>query len=205
MGAQYSCFFLELAKTVPLVFAVVFLILLIDSKTTIFCLDEVDIFLLILLIDVLSLYGRTVFLCVVENMMRSRFADLFHKQSEDIPGKHVAIRLQEWHFESFLNSKMLNKAKFVHRISSMQYFQYDKNSFDVVDLVWDFLLYDIVNLLTRTIWDSSADEGLIDLGDTIHAVVIVKASKYIELFVVVDFIQHFRKQLLVLAPVFCMN
>lgn len=54
----------------PLVFAVVFLILLIDSKTAVFCLDEVGIFLLILLIDVLSLNGRTVFLCVVENMMR---------------------------------------------------------------------------------------------------------------------------------------
>lgn len=71
MGAKYSCLFLELAKAVPLVFVVVFLVFLIDCKATIFCLNEVDIFLLVLLINVLPLYGRTVLFCVVKDMMRS--------------------------------------------------------------------------------------------------------------------------------------
>lgn len=87
----------------------------------------------------------------------------------------------------------------------MQYLQYDKKAFDVIDLIWDFLLDDIVNLLARTIRNTRADEGLIDLGDAIHAVVVVKAPKNVELFVVVNFIQHFCKQFLVLAPVFCVN
>lgn len=100
---------------------------------------------------------------------------------------------------------MLDKAKFVHRVPSLQDFKYDKNSFDVVDLIWDFLLDDVVNFLTRTIRDSSTHESFIDLRDTIHAVVVIKTTKDVELFIVMNFLEHLSKKFLVFASVLCMD
>lgn len=100
---------------------------------------------------------------------------------------------------------MLNKAILDLRITQFYHFEYNEHTLDVVYLMRQLLFDQIVDFLTGAIRNSSTNKGLVDLGDAIHGIIVVKTLYYLQLSVIVHLSQHFPKEKIVLRTVFGMN
>ena len=148
---------------------------------------------------------RIMLLLIIFDRISWRFANLFDHNTKNSTWKHESIWFQKRHIKTFLNCKMFNEPIFYLRITLFNHFKYNKHTLNVVNLMRKFLFDQIVDFLTRTIRNSRPHEGLINLRDAIHRIIVIKTFYYLQFSVIAYLSQHFFKKKIVLGTVLCMN